>query len=455
MGIARGRVWCVVMVAMIAGACSSPVVGPPPTGPPASVEIGPITGVVGEAFLQSLGDLAGPGTWNLTGGALPAGVALSAAGVLSGTPTGTSGLWAADVQVATATGPQAFHVWGWISRRPHHEFPGTVLGAADAPVALFGRMSTSDPATSFTHVWELGTDGVVRDGTVIDVPFPGLVHPEFGQYMVPVPEHAAFRRTSPQGSPWLILDEGVVVTPVLPAPPVCTVRVHDATQGPVLPLLATLTSSGDGGCQAMVGDDTIFLVGFIGGTAVVDVFDFDGTLLRSVPLPQVIEVGQLAGDGRSILGYRLPSPGPYEVFEVGRTAGDDTATPFNHILTPGTLPTACYPVMRQGAWSDDLVAECKTPIQGGAVYEISAAMFQPVAGILTPIVVGELGVEHLVSGTSSYDPASGQVLGHACCMDGRPDHAVSVTGGSAGTTARPLVAVNPEYPDRFTLSVAF
>lgn len=133
-------------------------------------------GAIGVAFVQAFSANGGtaPYTWSLSSGALPAGLSLSAAGTLSGTPTasGTYNFTIAvqDANAATATKVFALTIagpGGTSGSTPTITSPPSAGGPVVVNVPVNFSVGATDPnGGSVTYVWNFG-DGAIASGAAV------------------------------------------------------------------------------------------------------------------------------------------------------------------------------------------------------------------------------------------------------------------------------------------------
>jgi hypothetical protein len=122
--------------------------GPAVSGPAVTTSSLP-DGTTGTAYSQTLAATGGtsPYTWSLAAGTLPAGLALSAAGVISGTPTeaGTSSFTVQVTDAASASGTKALSITiSDPTSGPNSPSAGTDLGDGTGAWANPGNVTAAD-----------------------------------------------------------------------------------------------------------------------------------------------------------------------------------------------------------------------------------------------------------------------------------------------------------------------
>lgn len=108
-------------------------------------------GTVGQAYSATLGATGGttPYTWSVTSGSLPAGIALSPAGTLSGTPT-TAGTSSAVVQVTDASAQHATETITMVVNPSPVAVTTSVLPSASVGAAYAQTLTATGGTTPYT-----------------------------------------------------------------------------------------------------------------------------------------------------------------------------------------------------------------------------------------------------------------------------------------------------------------
>lgn len=307
----------------------------PPTGGTFDVTTGealpPFT--AGEPVDVQLTHASAPNAeWVVIGGALPAGVTLSPTGRLTGTPTGPSALWSADLTttstpntsnaaVAGALVIDPVHLWGWTYEPQAPEpFPGTVHTHPDEPL-LVTELSTT--GYRYTGFWTVNPDGSTEQPPTFRVP---KLKFDVDIDLTLAATTPGLERNLSSGALGILADFNS-----------CTVDLFDVTRGPLnpLPVAATLTSTATQGesCGFAQTGDTVFIVRGGPEHLTVDVFSVaTRTLVRTVKVAapdhnRAPLVGFDHRTARAYVGFSEPPnffyTRPTFLGAVGASADDD------------------------------------------------------------------------------------------------------------------------------------
>jgi hypothetical protein len=400
--------------------------------------------------VQLRSDSGADATWEIVSGSLPEGLTVSPTGLISGVPAGPSQLWAVDVRATpapmsevragldTASDDQAeqYHLWGWTSE-PQEQvpFPVPVAPGADEPFLVVGN--------GFTSFWQVHPDGSTTQPplAMIDPLMP-----------MPVPADLVTWETGRHARARSAVD---------PFAQGCEVDIFDLTQGPSLPIAATVTHSVNSEpdnsrthCRVKQAGPTLWLTaevhrGLGQYQTVIDVFDVaTAQRLRTVTIDGT---SPSSGTGGNIL-YRADGDrmwlvhqhtwmGTRTVQAIGRTADGDapaitsdvglcaSLVPWSGLIDGNVEPLFC------GDW---------TP--SGGIQTARGVDFDLGSGTVEhswtfPRSAWPAGTEW--SGSAAGRMASGQMLTATAESDPTDPYGTGVThvfvaGGSAGETPQLL-----------------
>lgn len=351
------------VLGMLVSGCSVPT----PTGtPPGSFDITRERvgqWIVGDAVLLRL-SATGSGvspTFAVADGAFPVGIALSASGTLSGTPT-RPGFWSATVTVAGTQGSIDRHLWGWVAEYDTASAPIDLQANPLRSRFIASGNSFDEASMTSARWWGSFEPGQTRSTPTLLVPFDDASSPDVSPRLILPAEvlqpflqtgHVAGSIEDGQGrcigASLQDLTHGLAS---IPPPTLATIPVPVEVPAGT-PSVCSVSFSDDGSTGLLAatvdpdGTPTTYLTFFRMS---------DGSVLRSTFRPGAASPPTLAPDGSAaFLMFRVPGSEELQdefVFVGASPAGDATRPTGLTAQSSCTPPAAPY----GGGWRNGRIA---------------------------------------------------------------------------------------------------